>query len=115
MVLVRAAAGIGCMGLVGPDVVTFSHLQRQILHGAYDVGRKKLNSAKDRIKAVNPNVQVDLYDCLFRSDNAMEMVRDYDVVVDGTDNFPTRYLSNDVCVLAKKPNVYGSNFMVAGP
>src|SRR5260221_1291008 len=108
--LYLAAAGIGRLGLVDPDVVDFSNLQRQILHGTDDVGRKKLNSAKDRIKAVNPNVQVDLYDCLFRSDNAMEMVRDYDVVVDGTDNFPTRYLSNDVCVLAKKPNVYGSVF-----
>jgi sulfur-carrier protein adenylyltransferase/sulfurtransferase len=112
--LYLAAAGIGRLGLVDPDVVDFSNLQRQILHGTDDVGRKKLNSAKDRIKAVNPNVQVDLYDCLFRSDNAMGIVRDYDVVVDGTDNFPTRYLSNDVCVLAKKPNVYGSIFRFDG-
>jgi sulfur-carrier protein adenylyltransferase/sulfurtransferase len=112
--LYLAAAGIGRLGLVDPDVVDFSNLQRQILHGTDDVGRKKLNSAKDRIKAVNPNVQVDLYDCLFRSENAMEMVQDYDVIVDGTDNFPTRYLSNDVCVLTKKPNVYGSIFRFDG-
>src|SRR5580692_6542919 len=112
--LYLAAAGIGRLGLVDPDVVDFSNLQRQILHGTDDVGRKKANSARDRIKAVNPNVQVDLYDCMFRSDNAMEIVRDYDVVVDGTDNFPTRYLSNDVCVLAKKPNVYGSIFRFDG-
>jgi sulfur-carrier protein adenylyltransferase/sulfurtransferase len=112
--LYLAAAGIGRIGLVDPDVVDFSNLQRQILHGTDDVGRKKLNSAKDRIKAINPNVQVDLHDCLFRSDNAMELVRDYDVVIDGTDNFPTRYLSNDVCVLTKKPNIYGSIFRFDG-
>jgi len=112
--LYLAAAGIGRLGLVDFDVVDFSNLQRQILHGTDDVGRKKLNSAKDRIKAVNPNVQVDLHDCLFRSENAMQIVRDYDVVVDGTDNFPTRYLSNDVCVLARKPNVYGSIFRFDG-
>ena len=112
--LYLAAAGVGRLGLVDPDVVDFSNLQRQILHGTDDVGRKKLNSAKDRIKATNPNVQVDLYDCLFRSENAMDLVRDYDVVVDGTDNFPTRYLSNDVCVLSKKPNVYGSIFRFDG-
>ncbi|MBV8214349.1 MAG: molybdopterin-synthase adenylyltransferase MoeB, partial [Verrucomicrobia bacterium] len=112
--LYLAAAGIGRLGLVDPDVVDFSNLQRQILHGTDDVGRKKLNSARDRIKAVNPNVQVDLYDCLFRSENARELVQDYDVIVDGTDNFPTRYLSNDVCVLTKKPNVYGSIFRFDG-
>src|SRR5438309_11401185 len=109
-----AAAGVGTLGLVDPDVVDFSNLQRQILHGTSDVGRKKLNSAKDRIKAVNPNVQVDLHDCVFSSDNAMELVKDYDLVIDGTDNFPTRYLSNDVCVLAKKPNIYGSIFRFDG-
>jgi adenylyltransferase/sulfurtransferase len=112
--LYLAAAGIGRLGLVDFDVVDFSNLQRQILHGTDDVGRKKLNSAKDRIKAVNPNVQIDLHDCLFRSENAMQIVRDYDIVVDGTDNFPTRYLSNDVSVLAKKPNVYGSIFRFDG-
>jgi molybdopterin/thiamine biosynthesis adenylyltransferase/rhodanese-related sulfurtransferase len=112
--LYLAAAGIGRMGLVDFDVVDFSNLQRQILHGTDDVGRKKLNSAKDRIKAINPNVQVDLHDCMFRSENAMGLVKDYDIVIDGTDNFPTRYLSNDVCVLAKKANIYGSIFRFEG-
>jgi molybdopterin/thiamine biosynthesis adenylyltransferase/rhodanese-related sulfurtransferase len=112
--LYLAAAGIGRLGLVDPDVVDFSNLQRQILHGTEDVGRKKLNSARDRIKEINPNVQVDLHDTLFRSDNAKQLVAGYDVVIDGTDNFPTRYLSNDVCVLAKKPNVYGSIFRFDG-
>jgi sulfur-carrier protein adenylyltransferase/sulfurtransferase len=112
--LYLAAAGVGRMGLVDYDVVDFSNLQRQILHGTDDVGRKKLNSAKDRIKAVNPNVQVDLHDMLFRSENAMQVVKNYDIVIDGTDNFPTRYLSNDVCVLMKKPNIYGSIFRFDG-
>jgi sulfur-carrier protein adenylyltransferase/sulfurtransferase len=112
--LYLAAAGIGRMGLVDFDIVDFSNLQRQILHGTDDVGRKKLNSARDRIKATNPNVQVDLHDVMFRSDNAMQIVQDYDIVIDGTDNFPTRYLSNDVCVLAKKPNIYGSIFRFDG-
>src|SRR3989442_5810831 len=96
--LYLAAAGVGRLGMVDGDVVDFSNLQRQILHGTKDVGRKKLNSARDRIREVNPNVQVDLHDVYFRSDNAMEIARDYDIVIDGTDNFPTRYLSNDVCV-----------------
>jgi sulfur-carrier protein adenylyltransferase/sulfurtransferase len=112
--LYLAAAGVGRLGLVDFDVVDFSNLQRQILHGTDDVGRKKLNSAKDRIKAVNPNVKVDLHDMLFRSENAMQVVKDYDIVIDGTDNFPTRYLSNDVCVLTKKPNIYGSIFRFDG-
>jgi sulfur-carrier protein adenylyltransferase/sulfurtransferase len=112
--LYLAAAGIGRLGLVDYDVVDFSNLQRQILHGTEDVGRKKLNSARDRIKAINPNVQVDLHDMMFRSENAMQVVRDYDIVIDGTDNFPTRYLSNDVCVLTKKPNIYGSIFRFDG-
>lgn len=112
--LYLAAAGVGRLGLVDFDVVDFSNLQRQILHGAEDVGRKKINSAKDRIRAVNPNVQVDLHDCLFTSDNARELVAPYDIVIDGTDNFPTRYLSNDVCVFLKKPNVYGSIFRFEG-
>ena len=112
--LYLAAAGIGRLGLVDYDVVDFSNLQRQILHGTDDVGRKKLNSARDRIKAINPNVGVDLHDMMFRSENAMQVVRDYDIVIDGTDNFPTRYLSNDVCVLTKKPNIYGSIFRFDG-
>ena len=112
--LYLAAAGIGRLGLVDYDVVDFSNLQRQILHGTEDVGRKKLNSARDRIKAINPNVQVDLHDMMFRSENAMQLVQGYDIVIDGTDNFPTRYLSNDVCVLTQKPNIYGSIFRFDG-
>jgi len=112
--LYLAAAGIGRMGLVDGDVVDFSNLQRQILHGTKDVGRKKLNSARDRIREVNPNVQMDLHDTIFTSANAEELVRDYDLVIDGTDNFPTRYLSNDICVFLKKPNVYGSIFRFDG-
>ena len=112
--LYLAAAGIGRLGLVDGDVVDFSNLQRQILHGTKDVGRKKLNSARDRIREVNPNVQVDLYDTYFTSENALEIVEPYDIVIDGTDNFPTRYLSNDVCVFTKKPNVYGSIFRFDG-
>ncbi len=112
--LYLAAAGIGRIGLVDGDVVDFSNLQRQILHGTKDVGRKKLNSARDRIREVNPNVQIDLHDTYFRSDNAREIVEPYDIVIDGTDNFPTRYLSNDICVFLKKPNVYGSIFRFDG-
>jgi adenylyltransferase/sulfurtransferase len=112
--LYLAAAGVGRMGLVDADVVDFSNLQRQILHGTKDVGRKKLNSARDRIREVNPNVQVDLHDTIFISENAEDLVQDYDIVVDGTDNFPTRYLSNDICVFLKKPNIYGSIFRFEG-
>lgn len=112
--LYLAAAGIGRLGLVDGDVVDFSNLQRQILHGTKDVGRKKLNSARDRIREVNPNVQVDLYDAFFTSENAREIAAPYDIVIDGTDNFPTRYLSNDICVFLKKPNVYGSIFRFDG-
>jgi adenylyltransferase/sulfurtransferase len=112
--LYLAAAGIGRMGLVDGDVVDFSNLQRQILHGTKDVGRKKLNSARDRIRDLNPNVQMDLHDTYFTSENAEELVKEYDLVVDGTDNFPTRYLSNDICVFLKKPNVYGSIFRFDG-
>jgi molybdopterin/thiamine biosynthesis adenylyltransferase/rhodanese-related sulfurtransferase len=112
--LYLAAAGIGRMGLVDGDVVDFSNLQRQILHGTKDVGRKKLNSARDRIREVNPNVQIDLHDTIFTSENAEELVKEYDLVIDGTDNFPTRYLSNDICVFLKKPNVYGSIFRFDG-
>src|ERR1700761_6407214 len=112
--LYLAAAGIGRMGLVDNDVVDFSNLQRQILHGTRDVGRKKLNSAKDRIREVNPNVQVDLYDELFTAENARRIAEPYDIIIDGTDNFPTRYCSNDVSVFLKKPNVYGSIFRFDG-
>lgn len=112
--LYLAAAGVGTLGLVDFDVVDYSNLQRQILHGTKDVGRKKLNSARDRIKEVNPNVQVVLHDAMFSASNAMQIVEPYDIVIDGTDNFPTRYLSNDVCVFLKKPNVYGSIFRFDG-
>ncbi len=112
--LYLAAAGVGRIGLVDFDVVDYSNLQRQILHGTEDVGRKKIKSAKDRIRDTNPNVQVDLYDALFTSDNARQIAEPYDIVIDGTDNFPTRYLSNDVCVFQKKPNVYGSIFRFEG-
>lgn len=112
--LYLSAAGVGTLGLVDFDVVDFSNLQRQILHGTKDVGRKKLNSARDRIKDINPNTRVVLHDAMFRSDTAMEIAAPYDIVIDGTDNFPTRYLSNDVCVFLKKPNIYGSIFRFEG-
>ena len=112
--LYLAAAGIGKIGLVDFDEVDLSNLQRQILHGTKDVGRKKLDSARDRLRDVNPSIQIETHECRFTSENAMEIVSDYDVVVDGSDNFPTRYLSNDVCVFAKKPNVYGSVFRFDG-
>jgi len=106
--LYLAAAGIGRLGLVDADTVDASNLQRQLLHGTRDVGRKKLLSARERLHDVNPHVQLDLHDTLFQVGNAMEIAREYDIVLDGTDNFPTRYLSNDVCVFLKKPNIYGS-------
>ncbi len=112
--LYLAAAGVGTLGLVDFDVVDFSNLQRQILHGTSDVGRAKLHSARDRIREVNPNVQVELHQTLFKSENAREIVEPYDVVIDGTDNFPTRYLSNDICVFLRKPNIYGSIFRFDG-
>ncbi|HEY5894564.1 MAG TPA: molybdopterin-synthase adenylyltransferase MoeB [Chthoniobacterales bacterium] len=112
--LYLAAAGVGTIGLVDFDVVDFSNLQRQILHGTKDVGRKKILSARDRIRDVNPNVQVNLHEALFTSANAKEIVEPYDVIIDGTDNFPTRYLSNDVSVFLKKPNIYGSIFRFDG-
>jgi adenylyltransferase/sulfurtransferase len=112
--LYLAAAGVGRLGLVDADTVDFSNLQRQILHGTKDVGRKKLNSARDRIREVNPNVKVDLHDCFFSASNAREIAEPYDIIIDGTDNFPTRYCSNDVAVFLKKPNVYGSIFRFDG-
>jgi len=112
--LYLAAAGIGKLGLVDFDDVDLSNLQRQILHGTKDVGRKKLQSARDRLYDVNPNIDIQLHEGRFTSQNAGEIVSGYDVIVDGSDNFPTRYLSNDVCVFAKKPNVYGSVFRFDG-
>src|SRR6266404_9685827 len=112
--LYLAAAGVGTIGLVDLDNVDLSNLQRQILHGTKDVGRKKLESARDRLSDVNPTIEIETHECRFTSANALEIVSGYDVVVDGSDNFPTRYLSNDVCVFARKPNVYGSVFRFDG-
>ncbi len=109
-----AAAGIGRLGIVDFDTVDYSNLQRQILHSDADVGTPKADSAKAAIAALNPNVQVDLHKTRISSDNALDLIRPYDIVVDGTDNFPTRYLTNDACVLLKKPNVYGSIFRFEG-
>jgi adenylyltransferase/sulfurtransferase len=109
-----AAAGIGRIGIVDFDVVDHSNLQRQIIHGTPDVGRSKLQSAKDKIQALNPHVQVDLYETSLTSQNALELFKPYDVIIDGTDNFPTRYLVNDACVLTGKPNAYGSIFRFEG-
>ena len=112
--LYLAAAGIGRIGLVDFDTVDYSNLQRQILHGDADVGRSKAESARDSLRAINPNVDVVLHPVRISSENALDLVRGYDVVVDGTDNFPTRYLTNDACVLLGKPNVYGSIFRFEG-
>jgi len=106
--LYLAAAGVGTLGVVDFDVVDPSNLQRQILHGTGDVGRKKIESARDRLQEANPHVRVELHDAQFDSSTAMSIVESYDLVIDGTDNFPTRYLSNDVCVFLKKPLVYGA-------
>ena len=114
LALYLAAAGIGTLGLVDFDDVDSTNLQRQILHGTKDVGRPKLDSARDRLADVNPNVNVVTYPVRLDSDNAMEILAGYDVVVDGTDNFPTRYLVNDACILSGKPNVYGSIFRWEG-
>src|SRR5437868_2838028 len=109
-----AAAGVGTLGVVDFDVVDASNLQRQIIHGTKDVGRPKIESARDRLSDINPNVRVEAYETRLTSENALELFREYDMVVDGTDNFPTRYLVNDACVLAGKPNVYGSIFRFEG-
>jgi adenylyltransferase/sulfurtransferase len=109
-----AAAGIGRLGILDFDSVDFSNLQRQIIHGTEDVGRPKTLSAKDTIHRINPNVDVVLHNTRITSENALDLIRPYDIVVDGTDNFPTRYLTNDACVLLKKPNVYGSIFRFEG-
>ena len=114
LALYLAAAGIGTLGLVDFDEVDATNLQRQILHGTQDVGRPKLDSAKERLADVNPNVSVITHDLRLDSNNALEILDPYDVVADGTDNFPTRYLVNDACVLLGKPNVYGSVFRWEG-
>jgi molybdopterin/thiamine biosynthesis adenylyltransferase/rhodanese-related sulfurtransferase len=112
--LYLAAAGVGTIGIVDFDDVDLSNLQRQILHGTNDIGRGKLESARDRLRDINPEIEIELHQCRFSSENAPQLVSQYDVVVDGSDNFPTRYLSNDVSVFARKPNVYGSVFRFEG-
>jgi sulfur-carrier protein adenylyltransferase/sulfurtransferase len=112
--LYLAAAGVGRIGIVDFDVVDASNLQRQVIHGTGDIGRRKIDSAADRMRQINPNVVIEKYDVGLTSENALEILRPYDIVVDGTDNFPTRYLVNDACVLLNKPNVYGSIFRFEG-
>ncbi|HMQ02559.1 MAG TPA: molybdopterin-synthase adenylyltransferase MoeB [Pyrinomonadaceae bacterium] len=112
--LYLAAAGVGTIGIVDNDVVDESNLQRQIIHGTKDVGRPKIASAKDRLLDVNPNTKIEAFETRLTSDNAIDLFKEYDVIVDGTDNFPTRYLVNDASVLTKKPNVYGSIFRFEG-
>lgn len=112
--LYLAAAGVGTIGLIDHDRVDVSNLQRQLLHGTGDVGRAKVDSARDRLGETNPHVEVVRHEVRFHGDNAQGIVRDYDIVLDGSDNFPTRYLSNDVCVFLRKPNIYGSVFRFDG-
>jgi sulfur-carrier protein adenylyltransferase/sulfurtransferase len=109
-----AAAGVGRIGVVDFDVVDFSNLQRQIIHGTPDVGRSKLASARDRLHAINPHVEIEGFETELTSQNALKLFETYDVILDGTDNFPTRYLTNDACVLLGKPNAYGSIFRFEG-
>jgi len=112
--LYLAAAGVGQIGLVDFDVVDFTNLQRQVLFGSSDVGRPKITAAADRLRNLNPAIRIDPIETRLSSENALELFRDYDIIVDGTDNFPTRYLVNDACVLLGKPNVYGSIFRFEG-
>jgi molybdopterin/thiamine biosynthesis adenylyltransferase/rhodanese-related sulfurtransferase len=114
LALYLTAAGIGRIGLVDFDVVDYTNLQRQVIHGTKDVGRPKIDSAIESMRDINPFVQLDRHEVALTSENAFEILKDYDYVVDGTDNFPTRYLVNDACVLLKKPNVYGSIFRFEG-
>jgi len=114
LLLYLAAAGVGRIGIVDFDVVDSSNLHRQVIHGTSWVGKPKIESAKSRILEINPNCQMDLYETRLSSENALEIVQPYDIVVDGTDNFPTRYLVNDACVLLDKPNVYGSIYRFEG-
>lgn len=114
MALYLAAAGVGTVGLIDFDVVDFSNLQRQVVHGTKDVGRKKLDSAADTMLDINPHIKIVRHEVALTSENALDIIKDYEVVADGTDNFPTRYLVNDACVLLGKPNVYGSIFRFEG-
>ncbi len=112
--LYLAAAGVGRIGLVDFDSVDFTNLQRQVLFGTSDVGRPKITAAADRLRNLNPEIQIDAYEAQLTSENALDLFKDYDIIVDGTDNFPTRYLVNDACVILGKPNVYGSIFRFEG-
>ncbi|MFQ5664772.1 MAG: molybdopterin-synthase adenylyltransferase MoeB, partial [Terriglobia bacterium] len=112
--LYLAAAGVGRIGLVDFDVVDFTNLQRQVTFGSKDVGRRKLEAARDRLQDLNPEIEIEPHDAKLSSENALDILRGYDIIVDGTDNFPTRYLVNDACVLLGKPNVYGSIFRFEG-
>jgi molybdopterin/thiamine biosynthesis adenylyltransferase/rhodanese-related sulfurtransferase len=112
--LYLAAAGVGRIGLVDFDTVDFTNLQRQVLFGTSDVGRPKIAAAADHLRNLNPEIQIDSYETRLTSENALDLFKDYDIIVDGTDNFPTRYLVNDACVLLGKPNVYGSIFRFEG-
>jgi molybdopterin/thiamine biosynthesis adenylyltransferase/rhodanese-related sulfurtransferase len=114
LALYLGAAGVGTLGIVDFDVVDYTNLQRQIIHATADVGRKKLDSAADKLKAINPLINLRTFDTRLSSDNALELFRDFDIIADGTDNFPTRYLVNDACVITGKPNVYGSIFRFEG-
>ncbi len=114
LALYLAAAGVGKLGIVDFDVVDFTNLQRQVIHGTSDVGRPKLTSARETLLDINPNIEVVTYETRLTSENALDIFKDYDIVADGTDNFPTRYLVNDACVLLGKPNVYGSIFRFEG-
>ncbi len=114
LALYLTAAGVGTLGIVDFDVVDYTNLQRQIIHTTADVGRKKLDSAADKLKAINPFVNLRTFDTRLSSENALELFRDFDFIADGTDNFPTRYLVNDACVLTGKPNIYGSIFRFEG-
>jgi adenylyltransferase/sulfurtransferase len=114
LALYLAAAGVGTLGIVDFDVVDVTNLQRQIIHTTADVGRKKLDSAEEKLKAINPYINIRKFETKLSSDNALEIFQDFDIIADGTDNFPTRYLVNDACVLTGKPNVYGSIFRFEG-
>ena len=114
LALYLAAAGVGTLGIVDFDVVDYTNLQRQIIHSTADVGRKKLESATEKLKGINPFLELRTFETKLTSENALELFRDFDIIADGTDNFPTRYLVNDACVLTGKPNVYGSIFRFEG-
>src|SRR5690242_12152468 len=112
--LYLTAAGVGRIGLVDFDVVDFTNLQRQVIHSTKDVGRNKIDSASEKMLAINPHIEITRHEVALSSENALDILKDYDIIVDGTDNFPTRYLVNDACVLLGKPNVYGSIFRFEG-